>query len=309
MALEPSIAGVRAWVRQVRTAGETIGFVPTMGALHAGHMSLVRRARAENARTVVSIFVNPTQFGPTEDLARYPRTMEADLAACRDGGVDLVFAPAVEEMYPPGHATRVDVERLTETLCGAKRPGHFRGVATVVTKLFNIVRPDRAYFGEKDAQQLRVVRRMVRDLDLDVEVVGCPIVREPDGLALSSRNAYLGPDDRAVARVLSRSLERVVRAHARGEGRAAALRRIACDAINGEPSAFIDYVEVVASDDLAPLDVVDREALLALAVRIGPCRLIDNVTLPGPRTRRRPAAARASAPSRRTARAARTAHP
>ena len=253
-----------------------VGLVPTMGALHEGHMSLVRRARRENATSVVSIFVNPAQFGPGEDFAAYPRDMVADLGRLDEAGVDVVFAPSAEEMYPDGFDTHVDVGRIAERLEGAARPGHFRGVATVVCKLLSIVRPDRAYFGSKDAQQGLVIRRLNADLDLGTEIVMCPTVREPDGLALSSRNAYLDADERMAAAVLYRALST---AQNMGGGPAEAVRGAMLDMLEAEPLASVEYVSVADADTLDELDAVERPALVSLAVRIGSTRLIDNIVI------------------------------
>jgi pantoate--beta-alanine ligase len=271
-----TVADIRAW----RSALDgDVGLVPTMGYLHEGHLSLVRAARADNAHVVASIFVNPAQFGPNEDLARYPRDEAGDLELLRAAGVDAVFAPGVAEMYPDGYSTYIEVEGLTARLEGASRPTHFRGVTTVVLKLLNIVQPRRAYFGQKDAQQLAVIRRMVRDLDLDVEIVGLPIVREPDGLALSSRNAYLQGDDRRAALVLSRSLALAQRLFDGGERDAGVIRVEMTAVIAAEPRAAIDYVSVSEVDTLDEVRKVDRPVLVSLAVRIGGTRLIDNVVL------------------------------
>ena len=229
------------WKRQ----GLSIGFVPTMGFLHAGHSSLIEKARKENDRIVVSIFVNPIQFGPNEDFEKYPRNMDHDLEICRRAGADLVFAPEVQEMYPSENLAYVDIEVLGDGLCGAKRPNHFRGVCTIVTKLFHIIIPDRAYFGEKDAQQLVIITRMTQDLNFNIEIVPCPIVREPDGLAMSSRNAYLAPEERTAALNISRSLALAHRLLLQGERDAAAIRQIIVDEISREPLAQIDYVDVV----------------------------------------------------------------
>jgi len=256
----------------------TVSLVPTMGALHAGHLSLLFPARDAD-RVVVSIFLNPAQFGPHEDLKRYPRPLEQDLALLQERGVDVVFLPSVPEIYPEGYCTFVTVDGLSSRLCGVSRPGHFRGVATVVLKLFNIVRPHRAVFGQKDAQQAIILRRMVRDLDLDVELIVQPIVREHDGLALSSRNKYLSPDERKAATILFRSLEFARQASLRGECRADALLRGVRDLIESEPLARLDYAELVSADDLSPLSQVSDHALLALAVFIGKTRLIDNTVL------------------------------
>jgi pantoate--beta-alanine ligase len=250
-----------------------------MGYLHEGHLALVRRARAESRSVAVSIFVNPTQFGPREDFARYPRDPARDLALLEKEGVDLVFMPEAAEMYPPGFDTWVEVGTITRRLEGRARPGHFRGVATVVCKLFNIVQPRRAYFGEKDAQQLRVVGKMVRDLNLPVEIVPVPTVREADGLALSSRNVYLSPQERQEALALSAALRLAQELVARGERRAAVIRARMRRRIRQEPDARIDYVSVADAETLEELTVVDRPALVSLAVRIGTTRLIDNVVI------------------------------
>jgi pantoate--beta-alanine ligase len=270
-----------AEARAVRRAlPGTWGFVPTMGYLHEGHLSLVRRARAENDRVAVSIFVNPTQFGPHEDYARYPRDLERDLRLLEPLGVDLVFVPSVEEMYPPGFQTWVIVEEVSRPLEGASRPGHFRGVATVVAKLFNILQPDRAYFGQKDAQQTVVIRRMVQDLNIPVEIAICPTVREPDGLAMSSRNTYLNPEERRAATVLFRALQAAKARYEAGERDAERLREAMREVIRAEPLARIDYVSVAHPETLQELERVEGPALLSLAVYIGTTRLIDNLMLP-----------------------------
>ncbi len=264
----------------VRLQGKSIGLVPTMGYFHEGHLTLMRRAREENDFLVVSLFVNPTQFGPNEDYERYPRDFERDRKQAEKEGVDLLFAPSVEDMYPPEYATYVEVTgTLTSVLCGAKRPGHFRGVTTVVAKLFNIVKPHKAYFGEKDAQQLRVIKRMVRDLNFDVEVISVPTVRESDGLAMSSRNEYLSPEERKAALVLWRSLNlarSLVEAGERSADRIISeMRRL----IESEPLARIDYIEIVDSETLEKVDRIEGEVLVALAVFIGTTRLIDNMVI------------------------------
>lgn len=274
-----TIADVRAYVRAAKQRGESIGFVPTMGYLHEGHLALIRRARTDNNRVVLSIFVNPLQFGPGEDYERYPRDLDRDAALAAAAGTDLIFAPPIAEMYPQPTLTHVDVEKLTAGLCGASRPGHFRGVATVVTKLFNIVSPDRAYFGQKDAQQVAVIKRMVADLNVDVDIVTVPIVREPDGLALSSRNVYLGPEERQAALVLSRSLDLARRLIEGGEREANTVRDAMARAISAEPMARIDYIAVTDADDLSPLEHLAGRVLIALAVFIGRTRLIDNLML------------------------------
>ncbi len=273
------IPSTRAAVADARLAGRRIGLVPTMGYLHAGHLSLVEAARRDGMFVVASIFVNPTQFGPGEDYERYPRDTAGDLRKCEDAGVELVFMPAVADMYPPDAVTSVHVAKLTETLCGPCRPGHFDGVATVVAKLFNIVQPDRAYFGEKDAQQLAVIRRLIRDLDLPIEIVGCPTVREPDGLAMSSRNAYLSPDERRRAAVLYRALRAAQERIQAGERSAPAVLAEMRQIVNTGQPAGVDYISIVDADTLQPVEQIERPVLAALAVRIGRTRLIDNLTI------------------------------
>ena len=275
------IARTVAEVRSLRGKLEDpVGFVPTMGALHEGHLSLVRSARAENKSVVVSIFVNPTQFSPSEDFEDYPRDLERDLRLLEEESVDLVFAPASDELYPAGYSTWVEVESLTERLEGAARPTHFRGVATIVTKLFNIIAPQRAYFGQKDAQQALVIRRLIRDLNLPIELRVCPTVRESDGLALSSRNSYLSADERRAATVLKRGLDLAERLFSGGERDADRIRRRVRDLISSEPLAEIDYVSVADLETLDELESLDRPALVSLAVRFGRTRLIDNTILP-----------------------------
>jgi pantoate--beta-alanine ligase len=273
-----SIAALQEEIREAHRRGESVGFVPTMGYFHEGHLSLMRRARQENGLVVVSLFVNSLQFGPNEDFAKYPRDLDRDAQMAEGTGVDLLFHPEAAEMYPEGFQTTVTVGELTEGLCGASRPGHFQGVATVVLKLFHIVQPDRAYFGEKDAQQLRVIRRMARDLNLGLAVVGCPIVREPDGLALSSRNIFLAPAERQAALVLYRTLQRAGELLAAGERDSTALRRELLTVLDGEPLAELDYLAIVDSDTLQPRQPLAGTILVALAVRIGKTRLIDNRT-------------------------------
>jgi pantoate--beta-alanine ligase len=269
-----------AELRAVRAAlAGSVGLVPTMGFLHEGHLSLVRRARAENDHVVVSVFVNPTQFGPNEDFKRYPRDEAADLAMLGSLDVDVAFLPDVEQIYPSGEGTFVEVGRLGEVLEGAVRPGHFRGVATVVSILFNLVRPDRAYFGQKDGQQSVVIRRMVRDLGMPIEVVVVPTVREPDGLAMSSRNRYLTPDERAEAPLLHRALQAAADAAAAGERSADRLRSIMRDALAPATLGVADYISVADAETLEELDELDRPALLGLAVRFPSARLIDCLPL------------------------------
>jgi pantoate--beta-alanine ligase len=276
MYISRTIAGFRDWRRSLTG---TLGLVPTMGYLHEGHLSLVRASKRDNAHTAVTIFVNPTQFAPSEDLARYPRDEARDLALLEGEGVDAVFIPAASEMYGPDFSTYVTVEKLTERLEGGSRPMHFRGVTTVVLKLFSITQPDRAYFGRKDAQQLAVVCRMVRDLDVPVEIVGMPIVREPDGLALSSRNVNLTPEQRRAALVLSKSLRLAESLFVSGQRDAAELRASMQSLIAAEPIAEVDYVSIADADTLDELTTVDRAALVSLAVRFDGTRLIDNTTL------------------------------
>jgi pantoate--beta-alanine ligase len=279
MLLVETIADLRRACDGARSRTGRVGLVPTMGSLHEGHRSLMRAAREECDLVVVTIFVNPLQFGAGEDLTTYPRDLSGDMAACEREGVDLVFAPAVAEMYPSGPPlTTVHVAGLTDDLCGASRPTHFDGVATVVTKLFAITGPCRAYFGRKDAQQLAVITRMAADLNLPVDVVGCPIVREADGLALSSRNAYLSREERRSALVLSRALERAASAVAAGERDAGALVDLVRGLVAREPAVDLEYAEARALPDLTRVHALDGEMLLALAARVGTTRLIDNVT-------------------------------
>jgi pantoate--beta-alanine ligase len=271
-----TVAAVRAAQRDLTGS---FGVVLTMGALHEGHLALVRRARTENDHVFVSIFVNPTQFGPSEDLAAYPRDMERDLRLLEPLGVDLVWTPTPEIMYPDGYQTWVQVEALTDPLEGAMRPGHFRGVTTVVAKLFNGVQPARAYFGQKDAQQVAVIRRMARDLNFPLEVVVCPTVREPDGLAMSSRNAYLDPEQRRAATVLYRALSAAKEAYEAGERDAEKLRAIMRETLAAEPLARMQYVSCANYDTLEELETVSGKALLSMAVFVGKTRLIDNMVL------------------------------
>lgn len=271
------VAEMQAAAAGLRGAGKRLGFVPTMGALHEGHLALVRRAKQETDVTAVSIFVNPAQFGPSEDYRNYPRDLERDSEFLRGEGVDLLFAPPVEEIYPAGFQTYATVERVGAPLEGESRPGHFRGVATVVLKLFNIVQPDQAYFGRKDAQQCVVVSRLVRDLNLPVEIVVCPIVREPDGLAMSSRNAYLDPDDRQAARVLYQSLCRARELMQGGERRAQVIAGEMRRLIAQEPRARLDYVAAVDADTFEPVERIGGRLVIPLAVRVGRARLLDNL--------------------------------
>jgi pantoate--beta-alanine ligase len=274
-------AEMQAVCRELRRSGNSLGLVPTMGALHDGHLSLIGAARAHNRAVAASIFVNPLQFGPNEDFAKYPRNFERDQQLLEAEKVDLVFAPAVEEMYPKGAATTVYVSELSEKLDGKSRPGHFKGVTTVVAKLFEIVRPDRAYFGQKDAAQVAVIRKMVQDLNMDLELIVCPIVREHDGLAMSSRNRYLTPEERKQALALYRSLMRVQMLADRGEGVAADLADSGKQVIAEEPGVKLDYFEVVDPNTLDPVRDVSRGALVAVAAWLGTTRLIDNLVLHG----------------------------
>jgi pantoate--beta-alanine ligase len=267
-------------VREFLESKRNIGLVPTMGALHTGHERLIQVARSECDTVAVSIFVNPLQFGPNEDFARYPRSLSRDLEVCERAGVDLVFAPSVEEMYPLPQATSVEVSRLDEHLCGKFRPGHFRGVATVVLKLLNIVQPKRAYFGEKDMQQLTIIRRMVADLNVDVEIIGVATVREPDGLALSSRNQYLNPEERQSAPALYRALQEAARRIRAGEHAASKVREAALALLAESPLIRVQYFEIVDPDELQPVETITGPVLIASAVWLGTTRLIDNVKLP-----------------------------
>jgi pantoate--beta-alanine ligase len=279
MKVVKGVAAMKALAREWGQEGKRIGLVPTMGYLHEGHLSLVRESKKRADVTVVSIFVNPTQFGPNEDFKKYPRDLEKDSAYLKKGGVDVLFLPEASEIYPPGYRTYVEVQGLQDRLCGRSRPGHFRGVATIVLKLFEIVGPDLAFFGAKDAQQVLIIKRMADDLDLGVEVVTCPIVREPDGLAMSSRNIFLTPEGRKAALVLSISLRWAERAVAAGERDATAIVAGIRSVIEPEPLARVDYVEAVDPKTLEPVAEIRGEVLVALAVFIGSTRLIDNVRL------------------------------
>ena len=276
MKIVETVEEVRAQVKAWRKEGFSVGLVPTMGFLHEGHKSLIDRAVAENDKVVVSVFVNPMQFGPKEDLASYPRDLDRDAALCEDAGAALISHPQPSEMYHDDFSSFVDMSTLTGGLCGKTRPIHFRGVCTVVSKLFNIVVPDKAYFGQKDAQQLAVIRHMVRDLNFGIEIVGCPIIREEDGLAKSSRNTYLNEKERQAALVLSRSLKEGKALMDAGEKDTAKIRKVITDMIEKEPLAKIDYVEVVDWNTLESVDKVDGPVLTAIAVYIGKTRLIDN---------------------------------
>jgi len=274
-----TIPDLLAASRSARREHNRLGLVPTMGALHDGHLSLVRAAKSRCDAVTVSIFVNPTQFGPTEDFAKYPRTFERDHELLQKEGVDFIFAPSVEEMYPAGAITWVTVEGMSDRLCGRSRPGHFRGVTTVVAKLFHIVEPDLAFFGQKDAAQAAIIRRMVRDLNLPVEIVVCPIIREPSGLAMSSRNAYLSAEQRQSALVLYRSLKEIQRRFQVGERDSDKLIAAGNEIVAADSSVRLDYLEIVDPETLEPLPSVNRSALVAIAAFVGTTRLIDNVLL------------------------------
>lgn len=271
-----TVEEVRGQVKEWRAAGLSVGLVPTMGYLHEGHKSLIDRAVKDNDRVVVSVFVNPMQFGPTEDLASYPRDLNRDAALCEAAGADLIFNPEPENMYSNDFSSFIDMSTLTKGLCGKSRPIHFRGVCTVVGKLFNIVQPDKAYFGQKDAQQLAVIRHMVNDLNFNLEIVGCPIIREADGLAKSSRNTYLSPEERQAALILSKSLERGRELIEAGERDAETIKQAVTELIQTEPLARIDYVELVDWNTLEPVERIEGPVLNAIAVYIGKTRLIDN---------------------------------
>lgn len=273
------VSGLRAYLRAAREDGKKVGFVPTMGALHEGHLALMRRAQGDCDVVVVSIFVNPTQFSPGEDYERYPRDLQRDSRLAQQVGVDALFTPSVEEMYPPGGQTVVEVPELAKRWEGEFRPGHFRGVATVCTKLFNIVQPDRAYFGQKDYQQLKVIERLVADLHLPLTIVPVATVRDQDGLALSSRNSYLSAEERQAATVLHRALEKVEALFNAGERSGRILQEVLLETLAQEPRAVIDYAAVADAETLEPLEKVEYRAVALLAVRIGTTRLIDNTLL------------------------------
>ena len=279
MKVVKTIAEVREQVKAWKAEGLRVGLVPTMGFLHEGHQSLIIKAVEENDRVVVSDFVNPTQFGPKEDLASYPRDIERDAKLCEEAGADLIFHPEPAEMYASDYCTFVDMDGLTKGLCGKTRPTHFRGVCSVVAKLFNIVAPDSAYFGQKDAQQLAVIRRMVRDLNFDIRIVACPIIREEDGLAKSSRNTYLNAEERAAAVVLSRALNKGKALIESGEQSAAKVKDVIMEELCKEPLAKVDYVEVVDADSIEAIKELNGNVLVAIAVYIGKTRLIDNIMI------------------------------
>lgn len=268
---------LRQHLNGLRKQNKTIGFVPTMGYLHKGHTSLISLCKSQCDICVLSIFVNPTQFGPNEDFTAYPRDFERDASLAKEAGADIIFYPTVDEMYPKGYNTYIEVFDITDTLCGASRPGHFKGVTTVVAKLFNIVSPTKAYFGQKDAQQLMVIKKMTRELNMDVEIIGCPIIREPDGLAMSSRNVYLSTELRKQATILYKSLIKAKSVIENGERDANIVKDLITQAINTMPLADIDYVEIVNTDTLKSVNTITGEILIALAVRFGKTRLIDNL--------------------------------
>ncbi len=279
MKIVRTIAEMKKLVRELKSQKKRIGLVPTMGSLHEGHLSLVRKSLQESDVTVVSIFVNPTQFGPKEDFKQYPRDLDRDTQILEEIGVEIIFCPDVEEMYPEGYKTYVEVQKLQDKLCGQSRPGHFKGVCTVVLKLFQIVSPDVSFFGQKDAQQAIILKKMVKDLDLDVNIEVMSIVRDDDGLALSSRNAYLTPEERKAALCLSKSLGEAQAMIEKGERGAKAILNKMIDVIGKEPLAKIDYIEIVDKENLNPLSRIEGEALIALAVFIGDVRLIDNTLI------------------------------
>lgn len=279
MQIERTIKETKHTIEQWKQEGNTIGFVPTMGYLHEGHKSLIDVAREENDKVVVSIFVNPTQFGPKEDLAAYPRDFDQDVLLCEKSGVDLIFYPTPEEMYPQGFCSFVDMTGLSEELCGKSRPTHFKGVQTIVAKLFHIIPANRAYFGQKDAQQLAIIKRMVKDLDFDIEIIGCPIIREADGLAKSSRNVYLSREEREQATVLYQALRLGEQAVLDGEQDAWKIKQMIINHIKTKPLARIDYVEVVEFSGIKPIEKIEGSILVAIAVYFGKTRLIDNVIM------------------------------
>ena len=277
MKVVKTIQSVRRLVKAARKKGKTVGFVPTMGALHTGHISLIKAAKKQCDFIVVSIFVNPTQFGPLEDFQKYPRPLKKDLAICKNNGVDVVFAPSTEEMYPERNLSWVDVEKIAEGLCGHFRPGHFRGVSTVCTKLFNIVQPDIAFFGQKDAQQAIVLKRMVSDLNMPLKIVVCLTIREKSGLAVSSRNQYLGEKEKAAAACIYKALEKCQQMVGDGIRDTSRLVNQMKEVFFEEPSISIEYISIVDADNLEPLEKIEKKAIVAIAVHIGPTRLIDNI--------------------------------
>ena len=276
MKIVSTVNDVRSTVKEWKKSGLKVGLVPTMGFLHEGHLSLIKKAVSENDKVVVSVFVNPTQFGPNEDFEAYPRDLNKDAQLCKESGADLIFHPEPEEMYPDGFCSSVNMTGLTDALCGKSRPIHFQGVCTVVSKLFNIVAPDNAYFGEKDAQQLAIIKRMVKDLNFDIKITGCPIIREEDGLAKSSRNTYLNPEERQAALVLSKAVKCGRSLVEGGEKDSAVILKEMKSIIENEPLARIDYVEIVDMNTMKNIDTVKGDVLCAMAVYIGKTRLIDN---------------------------------
>ena len=276
MKIVSTVNDVRSTVKEWKKNGLKVGLVPTMGFLHEGHLSLIKKAVAENDKVIVSVFVNPTQFGPNEDFEAYPRALNKDAALCEEAGADLIFHPEPEEMYPDGFCSSVNMTGLTDALCGKSRPIHFQGVCTVVSKLFNIAAPDNAYFGEKDAQQLAIIKRMVKDLNFDIKITGCPIIREEDGLAKSSRNTYLNPEERQAALVLSKAVKCGRSLVEGGEKDSAVILKEMKSIIENEPLARIDYVEIVDMNTMKNIDKVKGDVLCAMAVYIGKTRLIDN---------------------------------
>ncbi|QPJ65781.1 MAG: pantoate--beta-alanine ligase [Candidatus Nitrohelix vancouverensis] len=276
MQIVKTVGEMKSIARAIRSNGENIGFTPTMGCLHAGHMSLVAKSKSECDRSVASIFINPAQFGPTEDLAVYPQSIDQDIALLSEAGVDYLFYPDAAEIYPDGFKTHVEVEGITQFLCGASRPGFFRGVATVVLKLFNIVAPHKAYFGEKDWQQLRVIETLVRDLNLDVEICAAPLIRDEDGLAMSSRNRYLTTRQRQSALKINRALSLARDKIQSGEHRSESIRQLLREFIAEEPETEIDYISICDANNLSEKEIIDGKALIALAVKVGSARLIDN---------------------------------
>jgi pantoate--beta-alanine ligase len=277
MRIIETISDLKAIIRTQRKQGKSIGFVPTMGYLHEGHISLVKACGQDNDFTVLSIYVNPTQFGVNEDFSKYPRDMERDSRMAEEAGVDVIFAPLNTEMYPEGYKTYVNVEDITEKMCGKSRPGHFKGVTTIVAKLFNIVEPDNAYFGQKDAQQVIVIKKMVKDLNMNVKIITCPIIREQDGLAMSSRNVYLSSEDRSSALVLSKSLIEAEKLIKDGERNKDKVLDFIKNKISSEKRAQIDYITMVDAEDLNDIKVIGKKVLIALAVKFGQTRLIDNI--------------------------------
>lgn len=279
MILFEEIAKLQTYLDEIRNEENTIGFIPTMGFLHEGHLSLINKAVSENDIVVVSIFVNPAQFGPNEDYEEYPRDLKKDMELSKKAGANIIFAPKVKEMYPRGFNTYIEVQEITDILCGVSRPSHFKGVTTVVTKLFNIVKPDKAYFGQKDAQQSIVIQKMVQDLNFDIDIEVCPIIREPDGLAKSSRNIYLNADERNQAIILSQSLLSAKDLINTGEKNVELVKELIKKMINSKPLANIDYIEILDCNNLNEIQVIEGKVLIALAVKFGNTRLLDNIIL------------------------------